>query len=613
MSLRVAVLVLAWALVSVARSQTTVLDFESPLPGGLVAATHRHLAPVPPQSLVRTQFANFGLVMDGVVLLNLGIGRGAPSGVNVIGSVDAFNRFNESATLRFTFVSPDDGISPATSDFFSIMPDTDNSSDNRVVAYAYGLDGRLLGTATYQEFIQSIPATPIVLTNMGPIYRVIVAPTLNNMVTGVGGIGFDLVSFSALRTHVQLPVILTPPQSQTLPMGSNATLTVAIAGTPPLHVQWYFGTTAIGGANQTNLVITNVQPAQSGSYSVAVSNDFGTVTSGAATLTIPAPGAPVIVTQPQEQLVLQGSAVSLSVGVVGAPPLFYQWYTNGTAIPNATGKTYTTLPLPPGYSAVFSVAVSNALGIAISSNALVAVFTLPVVTTPLQSQTIKAGRDATLRVEAQGIALSYAWVKDGRFIDGATNASLTVTNARFSDSGGYTVYISIPTGLAVTSDATLTIDPTPGIAVEPQGISLLYGAPAQFAVTADGEPPLNYQWRLNNSDLPNQTNTVLRLDSTSTASVGEYSVQVLNAFGSAVSRNARLDLVGPFLSLSILSNQLSLSMPILVPDFIVECTSDVGPGQVWTVITNLSTVTGNVVTIPFDPAAPARYYRLRTP
>lgn len=32
MSLRISVLVLAWALVSVARSQNTVLDFESPLP-----------------------------------------------------------------------------------------------------------------------------------------------------------------------------------------------------------------------------------------------------------------------------------------------------------------------------------------------------------------------------------------------------------------------------------------------------------------------------------------------------------------------------------------------------------------------------------------------------
>ena len=32
MSLRVSVLVLAWALVSVARCQTTVLDFEAPLP-----------------------------------------------------------------------------------------------------------------------------------------------------------------------------------------------------------------------------------------------------------------------------------------------------------------------------------------------------------------------------------------------------------------------------------------------------------------------------------------------------------------------------------------------------------------------------------------------------
>lgn len=180
-----------------ARSAVITLDFESPLPGGLVAATHSHLATAPLSSIISTQYSNYGVVFGGTVLLNLGSPH-QPSGVNGLGGLDLQGRFDSGAPLTLTFVSPLDGQTAATTDFFSIVPDLFNGSDNSVLISAYGLGGNLLGTATYQEPGQTFGSSaPITLSGIGLIHSIVVDATLNDYTTGGGGIQFDLVSFEA--------------------------------------------------------------------------------------------------------------------------------------------------------------------------------------------------------------------------------------------------------------------------------------------------------------------------------------------------------------------------------------------------------------------------------
>ena len=112
-----------------AHGTPTTLDFEAPLPGGLVAATHSHLAPAPSSAVITTQYANDGVLFSGVVLLNLGSGH-ATSGVNALGGLDNQGRFNSGAPITLTFVSPTDGVTPATTDFFSVYTDLLADSDN---------------------------------------------------------------------------------------------------------------------------------------------------------------------------------------------------------------------------------------------------------------------------------------------------------------------------------------------------------------------------------------------------------------------------------------------------------------------------------------------------
>jgi alpha-tubulin suppressor-like RCC1 family protein len=73
----------------------------------------------------------------------------------------------------------------------------------------------------------------------------------------------------------------------------------------------------------------------------------------------------------------------------------------------------------------------------------------------------------------------------------------------------------------------------------------LAGGKVYFRMQASGEWPLSYQWRYCGTNLPGQTNMVLKLSNLEPADAGPYSVVVSNALGEAVSREARLSLA-PF-------------------------------------------------------------------
>ena len=80
----------------------------------------------------------------------------------------------------------------------------------------------------------------------------------------------DFSAFSGGPAH-----IIGQPQSRTVQAGATATYGVVAQGLAPLSYQWYFnGTTLLPGATASSLVLTNAQAAQSGIYSVTVSNSL---------------------------------------------------------------------------------------------------------------------------------------------------------------------------------------------------------------------------------------------------------------------------------------------------------------------------------------------------
>lgn len=107
-------------------------------------------------------------------------------------------------------------------------------------------------------------------------------------ITNAGGYA---VSGLAALAVMEPPVINTHPASQIVGAGGNVLFTVAATGSAPLAYQWHFNGGDIAGATDSSYTRTNVQSADSGSYTVIITNLAGTATSDAAELTVNSPPA----------------------------------------------------------------------------------------------------------------------------------------------------------------------------------------------------------------------------------------------------------------------------------------------------------------------------------
>jgi hypothetical protein len=86
------------------------------------------------------------------------------------------------------------------------------------------------------------------------------------------------------------------------------------------------------------------------------------------------PSPPIIGTQPANAVAVVGGAAAFSVSATGTAPLSYFWNRNGAPIAGATASSYTTNNVQLADSgSQFSCLVSNAYGMALSSNAVLTV------------------------------------------------------------------------------------------------------------------------------------------------------------------------------------------------------------------------------------------------
>ncbi len=172
-------------------------------------------------------------------------------------------------------------------------------------------------------------------------------------------------------------VIITPPQSTNVAVGSNALFTVVAQGTGPLVYQWFFNNSQLLGATSNSLLITNVQSANFGNYFVVVSNSFNAATSSVAVLGQfnPSNSVPFIANQPtNRQDVVVGTSVTISVTSTSAPPQFFQWYFTDTTTTLDTflliGATNSVLSIPNAQTTntgFYVVVITNITGAVTSS------------------------------------------------------------------------------------------------------------------------------------------------------------------------------------------------------------------------------------------------------
>jgi hypothetical protein len=167
---------------------------------------------------------------------------------------------------------------------------------------------------------------------------------INNLVAGDAGNYHVVVSNNhgtATSSNATLTVLFPPgitsqPTNQSVLVNGSVTFSAAATGTGTLFYQWLedgvnlVNGGRIGGANSSALTVSGIQTNDAGSYQLVVTNNYGSVTSMLATLTVLVPAA--IASQPLSQSVFLGSNVTFAATAIGTTPLNYQWYFNGSPL-----------------------------------------------------------------------------------------------------------------------------------------------------------------------------------------------------------------------------------------------------------------------------------------
>ena len=255
------------------------------------------------------------------------------------------------------------------------------------------------------------------------------------------------------------------------------------------------------------------------------------------------PQSLTINSQPTDQTVHAGQSVTFAVGATGTGTISYQWRKNGSDIAGATQSSHSFVATSADDDTVFAVAVSNASGTQLSSNAQLWVLSAPAISTQPAARMVSEGQTASFSAVATGTGpLRYQWKKNGSDISGATSSAYTTPATVVADSGAvFGVQVSNAVGSVSSNTATLTVNEAPRIGTQPAAQTVIEGQTASFSAVVTGIWPMHYQWKKNGSDISGATASTYTTPVTTGADSGAaYSVTVSNSAGTVTSSNATL-------------------------------------------------------------------------
>jgi len=472
------------------------------------------------------------------------------------------------------------------------------------LAYQWSLNGASLAGAT---------ASTLALTNVQTSDAGAYAVTVTNAVGSIQ-------SSNATLTVSAAPAIIQQPASQTVTAGASATFWVLAGGSPPLAYQWSWNGAPVAGATTSALTIAQAQSTDVGTYAVTVTNAFGGIQSGSATLTVTtvSPGVLWNVDFAAYNHVEVGPA---------ATGLTTNDYWNNYTAPWQPFGALGNLVSADGSATTVGLTVQNGGGhwafsypdlmystylYAIDpGDTIVTITNLPGGQYDFYLYGHAAANNANTVFEVEVGATSYG------LLSTATNSDWSLTY--WVEGAQYVVYrqVSVAEGVPVkilahpglsgyTQVNGLQIRKSgvmaPEIVRQPAGQTVAAGANATLWVLAAGSPPLAYQWSLNGVDLSGATASALCLTNVQATDAGAYAVTVSNPVGGVQSSNA------------LIAVTTSLPQVIWNVDFaaynqveVGPAATGLGPSDVWNnytapwqsfgALANLTTADGTVTTV----------------
>jgi hypothetical protein len=308
-------------------------------------------------------------------------------------------------------------------------------------------------------------------------------------------------------------VITSQPMGLSAGLDGTARLSVGAAGMEPLMYQWRLNGAILPAATNWFLILSNLQVADFGTYSVTVANDFGAITSEQVPLQLDA--TPLAAADDfaastpldQDSGLIRGMNLFASIepgepnhaGKRSSKSVWYERFAHNSGVATFSTKgsgfdtllaVYTgndvrhltevardedrggfftsTLRFNAVEGQTYRIAVDGFGGregfFLLQWSLDAGAPPLPVILAHPSSQSVQPGGSATLSVGATGNGLTYQWSFFGTEIPGAVNATLSRFNVQAGDVGAYTVRVRNREGQLILSEtALIEIGPILGI------------------------------------------------------------------------------------------------------------------------------------------------------
>jgi subtilisin family serine protease/photosystem II stability/assembly factor-like uncharacterized protein len=177
----------------------------------------------------------------------------------------------------------------------------------------------------------------------------------------VGGYRHDYGRIEISGRDPDFPYIDRHPEPLSVSIGERAVFEVQASGQEPLLYQWYLNGEPIQGAIRSSYALWSAQAGDLGEYHVVVRNAIASVTSDKVRLDVQET-APVMTFSPEDTAVIENQTLRLFSGAVGTEPITWQWYYEGTPIPDQTSAMLEIPEVTQADSGAYHVVASNEIG-----------------------------------------------------------------------------------------------------------------------------------------------------------------------------------------------------------------------------------------------------------
>jgi hypothetical protein len=255
------------------------------------------------------------------------------------------------------------------------------------------------------------------------------------------------IGITNLQAGTNPPSITSQPAATSAYAGNAVTFLVEAQGGTPLSYQWYRNSTLVTGATNNTLLFTCASTDNNASYSVVITNHYGSITSSAAALSVSTSyylsNSPVSVTR------TVGSKAAFLVQMGGALPIYYQWYNGSTPISGATNQTLwlNNVQLTNDGSTYYAQ-MSSPYGSPISSSSA----TLNVVARPATAAL--TGYDLIIAADDP---VAYWRFDETDASWPALDAIGSFSGAYDTDSGAGTLAFNVPTGIPYETNGAVSV------------------------------------------------------------------------------------------------------------------------------------------------------------